>query len=155
MDESGIRKSTRSVAARLAHNPKGMPTDGPEILIAEDDVKLRHLLRRALERDGYKVAEAESGDELIEHLARAKPDLIVLDIRLPDADGRDLLARLKRDPATAAIPVVVWSGYHADSSQRIAIELGAEDFVEKGAPSVLVGKIERILLRLSEPNQVV
>ncbi len=87
---------------------------------------------------------------MMKQLYSAKPDLIVLDIALPDVDGRDLLAALKKDARTNSIPVVVWSGRFADSDRRIALDLGAEDYVEKGPPSALVSKIERVLLRISE-----
>jgi PleD family two-component response regulator len=61
-----------------------------------------------------------------------------------------LLASLKNEPRTFASPVVVWSGRHADSYRVVALELGAEDYVEKGAPSALIPKIQRVLLRISE-----
>jgi two-component system KDP operon response regulator KdpE len=78
-----------------------------------------------------------------------KPDLIVLDIGFPDADGRDVLAKLKAEPRTSAIPVLVWSGRHdMESERRIAISLGAEDYVEKTDAQLLMRKIERLLLRL-------
>jgi CheY-like chemotaxis protein len=80
----------------------------------------------------------------------APPDLIVLDIHFPDADGRDVLSRLKADPRTTTIPVVVWSGRDPQSDRRIALDLGAEDYVEKRDPSTLLPKIERVLLRLRE-----
>jgi DNA-binding response OmpR family regulator len=73
-----------------------------------------------------------------------------LDVGLPDGDGRDLLALLKKDPKTAAIPVVVWSGRDSESERRIALDLGAEDYVEKGLPSALVAKVERVLFRVRE-----
>jgi CheY-like chemotaxis protein len=82
--------------------------------------------------------------------ADQKPDIIVLDIHFPDADGRDVLSRLKGDPRTAHIPVVVWSGRDPQSDRRIALDLGAEDYVEKRDPSSLLPKIERVLLRLSD-----
>jgi DNA-binding response OmpR family regulator len=108
------------------------------------------LVKRALEREGYVVAQAFNGAELTRELAVAKPDLIVLDVSLPDADRRDILAALKKDARTELIPVLVWSDRHPDSDRQIALELGAEDFVEKGPPSELVSKIERVLLRISE-----
>jgi CheY-like chemotaxis protein len=129
-------------------------TEGARILVAEDNVKLQELVKRALERDGYRVAQALNGAELARSVLQTKPDLIVLDVTLPDADGRDLLSMLKRDPRTAPIPVVVWSGRDPGSDRQIALDLGAEDFVEKGAPSELVGKIERILFRLSERQRL-
>lgn len=117
-------------------------------MVADDDAELQALIKRALEQEGYAVAQASSGVELVRELQRSLPDLIVLDVALPDADGRDFLASLKRDPKTAAIPVVVWSGRDATSDRRIALELGAEDYVEKGLPLTLVSKIERLLLRV-------
>jgi len=127
---------------------------GAKILVVEDDYQLLALLRRALEREGYDVIAAISGAEMMSLLATARPDLVVLDIHLPDQDGRDLLAELKKNPKTCHIPVVVWSGGDADSDRRIALDLGAEDYVQKGPPSTLVPKIERILLRVSERQLV-
>lgn len=125
-------------------------TETATILVVEDNDVLLSLLRRALEREGYEVVAAPNGVAMMKLLRDSKPDLIVLDVGLPDVDGRDLLAALKKDPRTLQIPVVVWSGRDPDSNRRIALELGAEDYVEKGPPSTLVPKIERILLRLSE-----
>ena len=131
--------------------PRPIPmAETATILVVEDNELLLSLLRRALEREGYAVIPAPSGVEMMKMLYRSMPDLIVLDVGLPDADGRDLLATLKKDPRTFHIPVLVWSGRDPDSNRRIALELGAEDYVEKGVPSRLVPKIERILLRLSE-----
>jgi DNA-binding response OmpR family regulator len=123
---------------------------GAKIMVVEDHELLLALLRRALEKDGYEVIPAINGVEMMKALYAEKPDLIVLDVGLPDVDGRDLLAALKKDPRTFHIPVVVWSGRNADADRAVALELGAEDYVEKGAPSLLVPKIERVLLRISE-----
>lgn len=121
---------------------------GATILVAEDDEALQKLVKRSFEHEGYIVVQAFTGAQLMRELALATPDLIVLDVALPDADGRDLLAKLKKDPNTASIPVIVWSGRDAGSDRRISLDLGAEDYVEKGLPLSLVGKIERLLLRL-------
>jgi two-component system KDP operon response regulator KdpE len=76
------------------------------------------------------------------------PDVIVLDMGLPDADGRDVLAKLKADQRTTDIPVVVWSGRAGESDSRISLDLGAEDYVEKSDATLLILKLERVLLRL-------
>jgi two-component system KDP operon response regulator KdpE len=123
---------------------------GTKIMVVEDNEMLLSLLRRALEKAGYEVIVAASGVEMMKLLYATKPDLIVLDVGLPDVDGRDLLGALKKDPRTFTIPVVIWSGRYADSERRIALGLGAEDYVEKGPPSTLVPKIQRVLLRISE-----
>lgn len=125
-------------------------TAGTKILVAEDNEVLQSLAKRAFEREGYIVTQAFSGLDLTRQLATSLPDIIVLDIALPDADGRDLLSALKKDRRTARVPVVVWSARDAESDRRIALELGAEDYVEKGSPSALVTKVERLLWRLNE-----
>jgi len=124
--------------------------DGAKILVVEDNEQLLKLLRRALEREGYEVIAASSGLELMELVYGSRPNLIVLDVGLPGVDGRDLLASLKKDPKTFSIPVIVWSGRDPDTTRRVVLDLGAEDYVEKGPPSTLVPKIERVLLRISE-----
>ena len=121
---------------------------GARILVAEDNEDLQKLVKRAFEREGYVVVPALTAAQMIAEIAQEKPDLIVLDVGLPDGDGRDLLAMLKKAPRTRSIPVVIWSGRDAESDRRIALDLGAEDYVEKGRTSELVRKIERLLLRL-------
>ena len=123
---------------------------GGKILVVEDNEVLLRLLRRALEREGYEVIPALNGVDMMKLVKVSKPDLVVLDVGLPDVDGRDLLAALKKDPRTSAIPVLVWSGRDPESDRRIVLELGAEDYVAKGPPSTLVPKIERVLFRISE-----
>ncbi len=125
-------------------------TAGAKILVAEDNEKLQALAKRAFEKEGFVVTQAFNGVDFAREMAASLPDIIVLDVAMPDADGRDLLAALKKDRRTATIPVVVWSGRDADSDRRIALELGAEDYVEKGPPSTLVSKIERVLLRIRD-----
>jgi two-component system, OmpR family, KDP operon response regulator KdpE len=121
---------------------------GARILVAEDNEDLQKLVKRAFEREGYVVVPALTAAQMVAEIAQEKPDLIVLDVGLPDGDGRDLLAMLKKAPRTRSIPVVIWSGRDAESDRRIALDLGAEDYVEKGRTSELVRKIERLLLRL-------
>ena len=141
---------------RQAHDSEAMRSqretseEASKIMVVEDNEALARLLRRALENAGHEVILAPSGLEMTKLIQATPPDLIVLDIALPDADGRDLLSALKKDVRTFRIPVVVWSGRYADSDRAVALELGAEDYVEKGSPSTLVAKIERILQRLSE-----
>ena len=120
------------------------------ILLADDDVVLQRAVRRVAEAAGYEVITALTGHEVISIAADTQPDLIVLDIRFPDADGRDLLQVLKLDRRTESIPVLMWSASDYDSDRRIALALGAEDYVEKGPPSTLLPKIARVLLRLKQ-----
>jgi DNA-binding response OmpR family regulator len=125
-------------------------TGGSLILVVDDDELLQELVKIVLEGEGYAVMQALDGAGMYKQLALRKPDLIVLDVLLPDADGRELLSKLKQDPKTAKVPVLLWTGRYRDSEREIALDMGAEDFFEKGPPTELEGKIERILLRISE-----
>jgi len=121
------------------------------ILLADDDEVVQAAVSAAAQKYGHRVIRATSGAATVELAAAAQPDVVVLDIHFPDADGRDVLAKLKADPRTAHIPVIVWSGRKAnESDSRIALELGAEDFVEKSNGDFLMLKLERVLLRLAK-----
>jgi len=119
------------------------------ILLADDDESLQNLVKRAVEKDGHELIGVTEAASVLTVAASSQPDAIVLDIEFPGADGRDLLARLKADPRTSRIPVIVWSGRRSnESDSRISLELGAEDYVEKNDPALLIRKLERVLLRV-------
>jgi DNA-binding response OmpR family regulator len=124
------------------------------ILLGDDDVVLQRAVVRIAATRGYEVFSARTGSEVLTMASSLRPELIVLDIRFPDADGRDLLQRLKDDPSTEQIPVLVWSATENDSDRRIALNLGAEDFVEKGTPLELLPRIARVLLRLRQEQDL-
>jgi two-component system KDP operon response regulator KdpE len=123
-------------------------TEGRRILFADDDPSVQRALKRLAEHNGFELVPVLAGADVYEAALSCTPDLIVLDIHFPDADGRDVLSRLKADARTSNIPVVVWSGRDPQSDRRIALDLGAEDYVEKREPATLLPKIERVLLRL-------
>ncbi len=119
------------------------------ILLADDSAAIQKIVKRVAERFGHELIEVTAGTAVLEIAARESPDVIVLDIEFPDADGRDILAMLKADTRTTQIPVLVWSGRKAnDSDSRISLELGAEDYVEKNDAQLLLRKLERVLLKL-------
>ena len=123
-------------------------TEGRRILFADDDPGVQRALKRLADKNGFELVPVLAGADVYESALNCRPDLIVLDIHFPDADGRDVLSRLKADARTTDIPVVVWSGRDPHSDRRISLELGAEDYVEKREPATLLPKIERVLLRL-------
>ena len=121
------------------------------ILLADDNRAIHEVVERVAERRGHEILHAISGASTLSVAIETQPDLIVLDMDFPDADGRDVLRKLKAEPRTAAIPVVVWSGREGHTSDgRISLDLGAEDFVEKADAQLLLLKLERVLLRLDE-----
>lgn len=120
------------------------------ILLADDDPTVQRAALRVATEFGHEVVQVRTGMAVLAIALQQKPDLIVLDIGFPDADGRDLLAQLKADVRTAQIPVLVWSARHDhESERRIALSLGAEDYVEKTDAQLLMRKIERLLYRLN------
>jgi DNA-binding response OmpR family regulator len=125
------------------------------ILLGDDDVVLQRAVTRVAATRGYEVFSARTGLDVLTMALALQPELIVLDIKFPDADGRDLLRRLKESALTAEIPVLVWSATENDSNRRIALSLGAEDFVEKGTALALLPRIARILLRLRQEDALI
>lgn len=121
------------------------------ILLADDNVSIQKVVKRVAEKYGHELIQVTQGATLLSVATASQPDVIVLDIEFPDADGRDLLARLKADPRTSKIPVIVWSGRKGhESDSRIALDLGAEDYVEKNDAQLLVRKLDRVLLRIPQ-----
>jgi len=120
------------------------------ILLADDDLAVQRVVKRVAEQCGHELIQVTEGAAVVTVAVLARPDVIVLDLEFPDADGRDVLARLKDDRRTANIPVVIWSGRPGhDSDSQISLELGAEDYVEKTNAQLLVRKLDRLMLRFS------
>jgi CheY-like chemotaxis protein len=98
------------------------------VLVIDDDEAVRELMQRFLEKEGFQIRTAANGREGLQLARQLQPDVITLDIRMPDPDGWTVLAQLKHDPETAGIPVIIASMLD-DRSHGFA--LGAEDFITK------------------------
>jgi CheY-like chemotaxis protein len=120
---------------------QGLP--GTVILVVDDDPSVRQLISRHLEQDGWKTVQASNAADALQLAREARPMLITLDIMMPDASGWWVLEKLKEDPQTAGIPVLVVT---IVEDQRLVFALGASDYLgkpyEKGA---LIAKIHRLL----------
>lgn len=101
------------------------------ILLIEDDEAIRANLRRFLLLEGYQVLEAQDGAEGLATARRARPDLILCDVLMPQVDGFEVLRQLRQDPATAAIPVIFVSASAEADDRRVGLALGAADYVTK------------------------
>ena len=101
------------------------------VLIVDDEKDLRTLLDFNLKRAGYRTAQAASGREALERAGSQRPDLILLDLTLPDVSGTDLCVKLKADPATQEIPVVMLTARSGEADRIAGFELGADDYVAK------------------------
>lgn len=117
------------------------------ILIVEDDKFLRELISRKLLGEGFKIDEAIDGEEGLKKLQESKPDLILLDLILPGLDGFDVLQRIKDDPSTASIPVLILSNLGQKDEIERGLKLGAVDFLVKAhfTPEEIVQKIKQVL----------
>lgn len=119
------------------------------VLIVEDEQRLRRTLAISLGARGFQVTEAATGAEAIAALAAAPPDLVVLDLGLPDMDGLAVISHLR---ATSQTPVIVLSARHAQSEKVDALEAGADDFVTKPfGLEELVARIRVALRRTQGP----
>ena len=117
----------------------------PTVLVVEDERDIRELLRRYLERAGFTVLTTGSGAEALELLQREAADLLLLDLGLPDVEGTEILAELRRGRHT---PVVVLTA-RSDVEDRIkGLELGADDYVTKPfSPREVVLRVQAVLQR--------
>jgi two-component system KDP operon response regulator KdpE len=100
----------------------------PSVLIVEDDEATRVALVRELGARGYRTVEAVDARSALERWAAARPDVVLLDLGLPDVDGVEVIRRIRRDATT---PIVILSGRYAEREKVEALELGADDFVTK------------------------
>jgi putative two-component system response regulator len=118
------------------------------VLIVEDNASIAWLLRQGLLAEGYQVDVAEDGREALDRVARQPPDLILLDLGLPHVSGDEVCRRLKNDPATRIIPIVMVTAQGEVQSKLEAWEYGADDFLTKPFHLVEVTIRCRSLLRI-------
>ncbi len=104
------------------------PSNGPLILIVEDDLPIRGFLRASLEGQGYRVKEARTASDGLLQARTQRPDLILLDLGLPDGDGIDLAKDVRRD---SAVPIVVLSARGQERDKVAALDAGADDYLTK------------------------
>jgi two-component system phosphate regulon response regulator PhoB len=125
-----------------------MPMANEKILIVDDEEDVLELVRYNLDKNGYKVETAATGEQALAK-ARAKlPDLIILDLMLPGIDGLDVCKKLKNDTKTQNIPVIMLTAKGEETDIVTGLELGADDYVTKPfSPKVLIARIRRILQR--------
>ena len=124
------------------------------ILVIEDENDIRQLLRFNLEREGFAVLEAADGLGGLHMATSELPDQVVLDLMLPGMDGCDVCRRLKAQPVTAAIPVLMLTARGEEVDRIVGLTLGADDYVVKPfSVRELALRIRAILRRGSRPGQ--
>ncbi|MEX2212839.1 MAG: response regulator transcription factor [Phycisphaeraceae bacterium] len=126
------------------------PTGRANLLVVEDEQDLADLLQYNLERSGFNVQCAGSGEEAIKSVRQEQPDLVILDLMLPGIDGLEVCKRLKSDPQTAGIAIVMLTARGEEADIVSGLELGADDYVTKPfSPRVLAARLKAVLRRHS------
>jgi phosphate regulon transcriptional regulator PhoB len=118
------------------------------VLIVEDEPDIRELVVHHLKREGYQVSAAAGGEEALRQVRAAPPDLVLLDLMMPAMDGLEVCRRLRQDPATAALPIVMLTAKGDEVDRVLGLEIGADDYIVKPfSPKELVARVKAVLRR--------
>ena len=124
------------------------------VLVVDDDPDIRRLVETVLEREGFVVTAAGSGSEFFKMLPHSKPELVVLDLQLPDEDGFAIIKKLRANPATASLPVVMLTVQSVDSYKIAGLEIGADDYIVKPFnQGEFVARVRAVLRRTRPKDQ--
>jgi two-component system alkaline phosphatase synthesis response regulator PhoP len=116
------------------------------ILSVDDEPDVTDLVRFHLTKAGHNVLTASSGREAIDIIQRQRPDLILLDLMLPDIDGFGVCEILRRRPGTATIPVVILTAWATTDARHLGLDLGALDYLTKPfSPKELTARVQHLL----------
>jgi CheY-like chemotaxis protein len=131
--------------------PSSRPAAEPQIiLVVEDEVSMRDMLRRTLEAAGHAVVDTHDGSQALELAAALLPSLIILDVRLPETSGWEVLQSLKDTPDTASIPVIVCT---VDEDSQRAMALGASLYLRKPIiPEEVLAAVQRVIASVPAPE---
>lgn len=126
---------------------------GKLVVVVEDESDLSNVLCFHLEREGYRCRRAADGEAALAEIRRSKPDLVVLDRMLPRLSGDEVARRLKRDSATAGVPILMLTAKAEEADELVGFALGADDYVSKPySISVVLARIDAILRR-KQPSE--
>jgi len=121
------------------------------ILAVDDEADILKLLEYNLKKTGFSVLQAKDGPEAIEMAGGKRPDLILLDVMLPNMEGTEVLRRLKANAKTANIPVIMLTAKGEEIDRVVGLELGAEDYITKPfSPRELILRIRAVLKRVTD-----
>lgn len=125
------------------------PAVSKKILIVEDEQDILQLVKLYLEKEGFRTVTAATGSEGLKQVKQEKPDLIILDLMLPELDGLEVCKRLRSAPETAMLPIIMLTAKAEESDTVIGLELGADDYVTKPfSPKALMARVKALFRRL-------
>jgi two-component system alkaline phosphatase synthesis response regulator PhoP len=124
------------------------------IVVIEDEPDILELIRHNLAREGFRVSFAADGDDGYQMVVDQLPDLVLLDLMLPGMDGLEVCRRLKEDPATRSVPVVMVTAKGEESDIVLGLGLGADDYVPKPfSPRELLARVRAVLRRTARHDE--
>ncbi len=127
---------------------------GQMILAVDDEVNIQELIRFNLEGAGYRVETAGSGEEALQKVASEAPDLVLLDIMLPGMDGLEVCRRLRQNPKTESIPVIMLTAKGEEVDKVVGLEMGADDYIVKPfGVRELIARVKAMFRRWERPVQ--
>ena len=120
-----------------------------KILIVEDEPDIAQLVRHYLEKEGYHPSIARTGIDALTLVASEHPDLLILDLMLPQMDGLEVCKALRHKPETARLPIIMLTAKNEESDTVVGLELGADDYITKPfSPKTLVARVKALFRRL-------
>lgn len=123
------------------------------ILIVEDEPEIAQLVRHYLEKEGFHASVAKTGLEVQKLVVTEHPDLVILDLMLPEMDGLEVCKALRRKPETALLPIIMLTAKNEESDTVVGLELGADDYVTKPfSPKILLARAKALLRRVDRTN---
>jgi CheY-like chemotaxis protein len=136
----------------LAEDADGAQSAGrirSRVLIADDEPITRMLVKLLLERENFDVLEASNGRQAVDIATRERPDLMVIDLNMPEMDGYEAITSLRRDITMATLPIMVLTSAEGPAVERRVLELGADDYIIKPFdPTVLLSRVNAVFRRL-------
>ncbi len=132
-----------------------MATTAPKkVLIIEDEKEILELVKLYIEKGGYRVVTATNGTEGLKAVKTERPDLIILDLMLPEVDGLEVCKRIRNAPETATLPIIMLTAKAEEFDTVIGLELGADDYVTKPfSPKALVSRVKALLRRVDQSRE--
>lgn len=124
-----------------------------KVLIVDDEKDIVELVRYHLEKEGLQCLQAADGPTALRLTRQHRPDLLILDLMLPGLDGLEVCRQLRRDAATARLPIIMLTAKADEVDRVVGLEVGADDYIVKPfSPRELVARVKAILRRAQEPS---
>jgi CheY-like chemotaxis protein len=135
---------------RVLSDTGGTKSHGRQrVLVTDDEPITRMLVKLLLEKSQFEVLEAANGRDAVEIATRERPDLVLIDLNMPEMDGYEAIARMRRDLSLATMPILVLTSEEGPGVERRVLELGADDYIMKPFnPDVLLSRVNAVFRRL-------